>query len=64
MALIDFSVYDYPKFIEDWSRNGLGCSGDECLRKFGYESAVFDHDNELSWAMNEEDYTMFILRWG
>lgn len=61
--MVNIDIYTFPKFISEWI-DMEGYSGDAYLRSIGYESAEFDHNNELAWSMNEKDYTMFLLRFG
>ena len=53
---------EFPTFYHTWC-NTSNRTGDRYLRDCGYASAVYNPRSKF-WEMSDEDYTMFVLRWG
>lgn len=71
---INFNIHAFPKFTMAWHdscKNNGFCGAAEFLRGIGYESVGFSYSwddvqsmNLHVWSMREDEYTMFLLRFG
>ena len=59
---VTVDVCKYAKFLRDWKLSGnVKISG--FMIESGLTSTVYDVPGDR-WSLSEEDYTMFVLRWG
>jgi hypothetical protein len=65
--MVEFNVFEYRKFVRYYRENGKSSikSYSESMIEEGYKSAKYNpadhHDN---WMMDDNDFTMFVLKWG
>ena len=56
-----FNLTNYPLFYEGvWGPSYV--TADKCLRQYGFESAMFN-DNEEVWILETEEFFIFDFLW-
>ena len=62
MSRVKFDVYRFEKFLDYVHEHTEFNTVGKALRESGFKSTRY-HSKTVEWSMNEDEYTLFVLRW-